>query len=117
MGRASASWEQEAAEHRVTLTKSRRRGRGGGYDTAARERAVEILRAGRSEGASLATIARALGVHAISLSNWASKVRDETFAAVVVAKPAAKLTLVSPTGWRLEGLDVASVRALLHGSR
>jgi cell division GTPase FtsZ len=114
---AESNWEDEANELRAELTKTRRRGHGGGYAPEARQRAVQIAQRARREGESTVSIARELGVHALTLSAWMTKATGRGFAEVVVAKAAPSLTVVSPTGWRIEGLSVDAIRSLLSGPR
>jgi hypothetical protein len=108
-----------------------------GYGKRARDVAKEYVREQRELGTRLVTIARALGVKSSTVMKWtremegpgrpigsrqsATSGRPSQFVPVSVAAslspPKRMYTLVSPTGWRLEGLDDEGVRALLGQPR
>jgi len=82
----------------------------------------------RRAGASWRTIAESVGVSASALQRWGARARGPAAraglrrvrlrreeAAVVKAVPSATLVLISPSGFRLEGLGVAQALALLRG--
>ncbi len=72
----------------------------------------------RAAGYSWARIARTVGLSVGSLQNW-SRLPAPAQALVPVevtaaAGPLAPLVVVSPGGYRVEGLDLATARALLR---
>lgn len=93
-----------------------------GYPAAVRERVRAWVARRRAEGATPSAIAAELGLSRHSVLVW-SKPDAGTPALVpveVVAEPSAPPTtpaavvLVSPRGYRVEGLDVAAIGALLE---
>ena len=71
----------------------------------------------RAAGRSWHSIARAVGVSAGSLKNWSRMPPARTLLPVAVAAPdgpASPLVVVSPGGYRVEGLDLATATALLR---
>ena len=77
-----------------------------------RAEAAAAAFAARAQGRSAQAIAELLGVSAQSIFRW-----TETTAMVPVrvrAEPAVAPALISPGGWRVEGLDLASLGALLR---
>jgi transposase-like protein len=97
---------------------ARERGRGKPYPAALRERATRWARRQAEGGASLRAIATTLGVHSESVRRW---LQGTTAAATlvpveVVAGPAeaGTVVVVSPAGFRVEGLSVAAAAALLR---
>ena len=69
-------------------------------------------------GWSLAAVARAVGVSIGSVRNWRRSSAASALVPVVVtpsrAIPPAALTVVAPSGYRVEGLDVPTTAALLR---
>lgn len=91
------------------------------YSSEQRAFAVAYARAGLSEGRSVTASAEALGISDPSLREWLAQstaTPGTALRSVVVkptpAGPASGLTLVSPAGYRVRGLDVASAAALLR---
>jgi hypothetical protein len=76
-----------------------------------RARVVAYARRERAAGRSWRSIAHTVGVSAGSLKNW-SRMRASSVATPPTA--AASLVVVSPRGYRLEGLDLATATALLR---
>lgn len=72
----------------------------------------------RAAGQSWARIARRVGLSVGSLKNWSQTPPPaRTLVPVAVAaaeRPAAALVVVSPGGYRLEGLDLPTATALLR---
>jgi hypothetical protein len=114
----------------------RRRGarrRGAPPYTAEQKRfAINYARAGQREGRSITSITKALGLGEPTLRDWmgseaspaapASAVPSALRSVVVKPEPsptassmamATGLTLITPAGYRVRGLDVASAAALL----
>jgi hypothetical protein len=102
----------------------RERGVGRRYPADLRQRITAYARARRADGASWATIASEIGgPPSQTLMRWcADDVEVESAGALVPVEiiapmtpaPAAVIAIVSPTGWRLEGLELADAVALLR---
>lgn len=106
----------EAVRRRGT----RRRG-AAPYSSEQRAFAVAYARAGQSQGRSVTASAAELGISDPTLREWVAQSRATPGAALrsVVVKPtpvaaSAKLTLVTPAGYRVRGLDVVTAAALLR---
>ena len=91
------------------------------YSAEQRSFAVAYARRGLSEKRSVTASAAALGISDPSLREWmvqAASTPGTALRSVVVkaapASPAAGLTLISPSGYRVRGLDVMSAAALLR---
>lgn len=95
------------------------RGRGRRYPAALRERAVRYARSRRDEGASWATIGEELTVRWETLRRWCMDVEPPSAMVPVEVfstspLPQSEVAVVSPTGWRLEGIDVREAVAVLR---
>ena len=88
---------------------------------AVRARVLAYSRRQRAAGRSWQSIARAVGVSTGSLKNWSRMPPPaRTLLPVAVAAPeapASPLVVVSPGGYRVEGLDLATATALLRALR
>lgn len=107
---------------RALLGASRPRSWNLGYPPEVRERARAWIARRRAEGATPSAIATELGLSRHSILGWA-KSRPDAPALVpveVVAEASAPphvpsaVVLVSPRGYRVEGLDVGAIGALLE---
>lgn len=86
------------------------------YPEALRREILAYAREQRDEGVSLALVAARLGLSVYTLYEWlgATRRRAAAFRQVEVAAPqTARLVLVTPQGYRLEG-DVESLGLLLR---
>ncbi|MCK9459451.1 MAG: hypothetical protein M0R80_07425 [Proteobacteria bacterium] len=89
------------------------------YPAALREFAVAFVRKAVDGGGSKAAAARALDVSEVTLAKWLGDGEVElepAFREIVVEPETAtprSLVLVTPTGMRVEGLDVEAAAALL----
>ena len=95
------------------------RGRGRRYPAALRERIECYVSARRNFGLSWDSLSEELGVPAKTLIRWLSDADREATALVPVevvdaVAEARTVAVVSPSGWRLEGLDVAEAVAVLR---
>lgn len=87
--------------------------------------AVRYVRWSLSRGSSLVSVAARLGVSRLTLSRWLEESGPESpepFREVVIRElpaPVSRsvLTLVTPEGYRIEGLDAASLVSLLRSLR
>lgn len=86
------------------------------YSQAERETIVEQARRMRAEGMKMAAIVLELGVSSFTLSKWLKAANPApTFLPVRVVAPVAPSTpiLVTPSGYRIEGLTMDALVALL----
>ena len=94
------------------------RGRTTRIPDVVRARVLAYTRRQRAAGHSWARIAHRVGLSVGSLKNWSrTPPPARTLVPVTVAAaevPAAALVVVSPGGYRVEGLDVATASALLR---
>ena len=97
------------------------RGRGRRIPAALRARIIAWTAPRRARGAEWRALARALGVHAETLTHWLAAAPAPAPAvplrpvAVTDAPARAALTLVAPSGLRVEGATVADAIAILRG--
>jgi len=88
------------------------------YSAELRRLAVALVEEHREE--PLSRIARALGVSSVSLQRWVEQAQPARFRPVQVrldaepeAPAAGGLVLITPRGYRVEGLDATSLVSLL----
>lgn len=86
------------------------------YSAEEREAMVQKARAMRASGMSLAAVASELGVSVMSLTKWLRDARPApSFLPVRIAEaPSPSLSLVTPSGYRVEGLTPEGIVALLR---
>lgn len=98
------------------LIEAVRRHERGRYPAELRQRITEHVHEQQLAGQSLATLSAVLGVPAQTLARWSSARRPGGFVEVRPIRPSAPgaVTVVTPEGWRIEGLDVESTAALLQ---
>ncbi len=96
------------------------------YPAAAKHSAAQLARSRQRDGHSIASTARALGVHPVVLASWIRALDERgpaPFAPVVLSdvpqtQSAAQITVVhSASGLRVEGLSIAQIAELLRGLR
>ena len=92
--------------------------RGTGYPAELRDQIAAATADLRAAGWSQAAIARAIGISRKTLRDFATRasqpsMRPVTLAPALQPSPTAGLTLVSPTGWRLEGLTLDDATRIL----
>jgi transposase-like protein len=97
---------------------ARERGQGKRYSAALRARISGWARRELERGGSLRAIAEALGLHRETLRSWLADVPASEAALVPVEVTAEKASarsfvVVSPSGFRVEGLALDEVAALL----
>jgi len=91
------------------------------YPSDLRREAIALSRELQRQGEPLTRVARRLGVNVFTLYDWMRSPSGKAFRPVAVASaaeppseaPPARLTLVTASGVRIEGLDVASAAVLL----
>lgn len=97
-----------------------RTGRSIRYSPELRKRAIDFVMKRRAEGVSLRNAAGMLGVNVNSISRWMKPKKDVPLKPVRVVEEqrtssgCEKLVLVTPQGFRIEGLDIKSLAALLQ---
>ena len=105
-GQAAQFRESVRQENRWKLSGRRR------FTEAQRAEAVQYLKRRRREGTSVGAIAEELGLGRTTLERWRS--RESSFVRVEAALDAAPhLALVSPSGYRIEGLSLEQAVGLL----
>ena len=110
--------EMKAAELRRRI-ETRPGGRRGGFRGSLREDVLAYVRARLAERSSQTMIASELGVTQTSVSRWSRAMRSSALVAVQIvdapraASTASSISIVSPRGLRVEGLDLDAVCALL----
>jgi hypothetical protein len=95
--------------------------RGVRYPAELRAEVVRLAREGQGAGVQAGALAKQLGLPAATITRWGGpaphpRVRRIRIAAgppAVTASPAAPV-LVTPQGWRIEGLDVATLLRVLQ---
>lgn len=97
---------------------SGRPGRGARYPEDLQQKAVVLARAGLGQGRSLGAVASDLGVGCATLARWI-KGSQEALRPVEVQREeepggASSLVLVTPSGWRIEGLRLEDLPNLLR---
>ena len=106
--------DEEAREFRESV-RQRNDGKSSGrrhFTKPQRSAAVRYLLRRRAEGASAVRIAVELGVGKTTLERW--RTRESSFVQVEsVATPGSGVSLVSPRGYRLEGLRLEEAIELL----
>ena len=98
------------------------RGRGRRYPAAVRERVRAWTAERRTRGDRWDELAGELGIHSHTLQRWATlpveravELRPVAVLDVGEVPPARALTIVSPSGLRIEGVTIADVIAILRG--
>jgi transposase-like protein len=95
------------------------RGRGRRIPVALRERVVAWMAMRRARGEWWCELARELGVTASTLKRWttprAEGARPLRPVQVIEAPPCRTMTIVSPSGLRVEGVTIADAIEILRG--
>jgi transposase-like protein len=95
------------------------RGRGRRFPAVLRERIVAWTAARRRRGDWWCELARELGVPANTLKRWSTPRAEEARplrpVQVVEEPPCRTVTIVAPSGLRIEGVTIADVIAILRG--
>jgi len=107
---------QELSE-RLTAERGGRSGRGMRYSAELKRDVVISATEGREAKRSVSAMARSLGVRAETLRRWLEAGDDPRgFRVVQVRRYGAteRVVVVSPTGFRVEGLDLSGAATLLR---
>jgi len=98
-----------------------RPGRGARYREDLRQEAIALARTGLLEGKSLGRVAEELGIGPATLTRWLERGgAGEPLRPVEVQREEAEpgqafsLVVVTPSGWRIEGLRLADIPELLR---
>lgn len=106
----------ERIRHLRKLVQAFHRNRSGGRQHYPLELRAEVVAAARALDQPIARTARELGVSVFTLHDWLR--RDDSVIKPVVmverAPTATAVVLVTPTGFRIEGLDEAAVVRVLR---
>jgi hypothetical protein len=91
-------------------------GRGHRYDTKLKARAIAFARELRGQGRSWGGIAQELGLRMETVRRWCTSAEPKQMRTVrLQPEPSeARITAVSPSGLRIEGLTLETVVALLR---
>lgn len=105
------------SELRETIIRSRAGHKNWRCPAPLRQQIVEFANAQRQEGMGVLPIAKQLGLSQSGLNRWLegagqSKLRPVRIAETPTSQT--KMVLITPGGYRLEGLDVASATDLLR---
>jgi hypothetical protein len=111
---------QGARELRRRVARLKRDRPGFRFSSELRGAITEWVAEQRARGVWWCDLSRAIGVSAETLKRWAAPRTPDAAAAmlpveVIDAPPTGTVTLVSPTGLRLEGVAIADAIAILQG--
>jgi hypothetical protein len=90
------------------------------YPPSIRAEVVGFVRDARAHGVGMPRITAGLGVSAGTIAQWQEPAPRRALGPVTLAAgippsaPAASLVLVTPQGWRVEGLNVATSLRIFH---
>lgn len=87
------------------------------YPAELRRRAVTVVNALRGEGASWRQVSAAVGLRADTLQRWCgggSLTAEASLVPVEVVGDRGGVSILSPKGWRVEGLSLADAASLLR---
>lgn len=110
--------DRDARELRRRIARLKRDRPGFRFSAALRAEITEWVTAQRERGAWWCDLSRALGVSTETLTRWAAARRDGAAMLpvdVVDAPPIGTVTLVAPTGLRIEGVSIDAAIAILRG--
>ena len=115
--------EQRDQDLRDLLSPHRGSARGYKYPVAVRQQVGAYVRDARKQGESLAVLSRRLGMPEVTLGRWSDVAATGAAIAPVTVRPVATgaapappaqtLCVVSPSGWKIEGLSRAEAVAIL----
>lgn len=113
-----------AARFRRMAEQSGLGGRGQRYPARLRELATAYWEAAADEGVSRREAAGALGIREATLARWvatppsgSSRPAPELLEVVLAPSPSVARTVVTPSGYRVEGLSMTELKELLVGLR
>lgn len=114
--------EQEALAIRAELAQLEHRGRGRAYPERLRKRMIAYVETRRAEGAATRLAGDEIGMDWRTLLRWAPCAMSAGFEQVVVQEQeaaaasaaAARLVVHTPSGLRIEGLDLGALAELVR---
>lgn len=100
----------------IRRQQSTRSHQGSRYPAELRRQVAEYVEAERSEGRPIRAIAAELGLPINTVTRWSTTSRAGRVRRVEVVgpSPASSVVLISPSGHRVEGLDLPSLALLLE---
>ena len=111
--------DREAQDLNRRVARLTVRGRGKRFPALLRHRITAWVRTRRDRGDWWSELAREIGVPAATLQRWAAASADGVVEMrpvdVIDAPPPGTVTLVSPTGLRIEGVAIADAITILRG--
>lgn len=111
--------DREGRELRRRVARLKRDRRGFRFSSALRAEITAWVAKQRERGAWWRELSSEIGVREETLKRWATSRPTATLSLVPVevidAPPAGTVTLVSPTGLRIEGVAIADAIAILRG--
>jgi len=111
--------DREARDLNRRVARLSARGRGKRFPAVLRERIAAWVRIRRARGDWWCDLAREVGVSTETLKRWAAPSADGRIEMrpvdVIDAPPVGTVTLVSPTGLRIEGVAIIDAIAILRG--
>ena len=102
--------EQESLKRELSKME---RGRGQRYPAAVKARVVAWSKSERERGGSWEKIATEVGVHAKTLREWCMEGGARRMRRVRVVDEHRSVSLVSPSGYRIEGVSLTEAAALI----
>jgi hypothetical protein len=117
--------DEEIATFRARVAALKRGHRGTPYPADVRKTAVRLAAALRAGGLGPYAVGRKLGIRAETLSSWSEEETGSGFVSVFVhpervgsaaaaPPPASEIVVVSPSGWRIEGIGLSELERLVR---
>ena len=107
--------DRELRDLQRTLARVRRRSGPRRYPTELRERVVAWVAKRREMGDWWCDVSRAIGIPADTLARWSARRSNATVVPIEIDLPAAgTVTLVAPSGLRIEGVALVDAIAILQ---
>lgn len=114
---------QTLADLQTAVSSVEPRGRGRRFPSELKSAIVAYITDARSRGVTVAKLEADLGVSWNTMARWSTSGKQRKLGrpkavpvrVLATAKPPAAATLVSPTGWRIEGVSLEQLRRLVNG--
>lgn len=111
--------DREARYLKRRVARLSTRGPGKRFPAVLRERIAAWVRTRRTRGDWWSELSREVGIPTVTLKRWSAPRADAAIAMlpvdVIDAPPVGTVTLVSPTGLRVEGVAIADAISILRG--